>query len=65
MPKHIYITGSIPAVITPFVKGEVNYKAAAQLALRTADHAQALVVAGSTGEGASLTAGERIRLRGL
>lgn len=62
MPKHVDITGSIPAVITPFAKEEVDYKAAAQFALRTADHAQALVVAGSTEEGASLTDGERIRL---
>lgn len=54
----------ITAMITPFTPaGEVDYQAAAQLARYLLDHgSDGLVVAGTTGEGAVMTADEKLQL---
>lgn len=54
----------VTAMITPFTPdGEVNYSAAAKLARRLVAHgSDGLVVAGTTGEGAVMTAEEKLQL---
>lgn len=62
MPQELKISGAIPAIVTPMTKDGVELATAATLATRAATHAQAIVVAGSTGEGTSLTDAERNQL---
>jgi len=62
MSLPIRFSGSIPAIVTPLTQDEVDFETAASLASRVASHAKAVVVAGSTGEGTSLSSSERNEL---
>lgn len=53
----------IIAMVTPFFDdGSVNYEAAMQLAQRYTDEGQGLLVGATTGEGATMTAEEKLKL---
>lgn len=53
----------IVAMVTPFHEdGSVNYEAALQLAKRYTDEGQGILVGATTGEGATMTADEKIKL---
>ena len=56
-------TGVCTALVTPFLDGKVNFPMAEQLLLRQMDAGiSAVVIAGTTGESATLSDGEKIEL---
>ncbi len=56
-------TGACTALVTPFLNGQINYPMAEQLLKRQIDAGiQAVVIAGTTGESATLTDEEKITL---
>lgn len=61
------ITGSIPAIVTPFtVSGEIDYDALNDLLeWHIAEGSDAIVVSGTTGESATITAAEQVRVLGF
>lgn len=61
------ITGSIPAIVTPFtVNGEIDYDALNDLLeWHIAEGSDAIVVSGTTGESATITAAEQARVLGF
>ena len=63
MKKTAIFTGVGTAIVTPFRDGEIDYEALGNLVERQiAAGAQAIVAAGTTGEAATLTDGERAEL---
>lgn len=61
--KQPLFTGTCTALVTPFLNGQVNYPMAEQLLKRQIDAGiKAVVIAGTTGEGATLTDAEKIEL---
>lgn len=61
------ITGSVPAIVTPFtVSGEIDYDALNDLVeWHIAEGSDAVVVSGTTGESATITAAEQARVLGF
>lgn len=58
-----FLTGSIPPIVTPFKKGEVDYdKYAELLEFQIANGTHGILVNGTTSEPSTLTVDERIRL---
>jgi len=58
-----FLRGSYPPLVTPFTGGEVDYETFAALVERqVAEGSHGILVTGTTGEPATLTAEERIRL---
>ena len=56
-------TGVCTALVTPFLDGKVNYPMAEVLLKRQIDAGvRAVVVAGTTGEGSTLSDGEKLEL---
>lgn len=61
--KHSFISGVCTALVTPFLDGKVNYPMAEQLLQRQIDAGvKAVVLAGTTGESATLTDDEKLEL---
>ena len=61
--KHSFISGVCTALVTPFLDGKVNYPMAEQLLRRQIDAGvKAVVLAGTTGESATLTDEEKVEL---
>ncbi len=61
--KHSLFSGVCTALVTPFLDGKVNYPMAEQLLQRQIDAGvKAVVLAGTTGESATLTDGEKLEL---
>lgn len=61
--KEPIFTGACTALVTPFLDGAVNYPMVEQLLRRQVDAGiHAVVVAGTTGEGATLSDGEKLEL---
>lgn len=58
-----FFTGVCTALVTPFLGGQVNYPMLEQLLRRQMDAGiQAVVVCGTTGEGATLSDGEKLEI---
>ena len=61
--KNPVFTGACTALITPFINGNINYPMAEQLLRRQMDNGiSAVVLAGTTGESATLSDAEKIQL---
>lgn len=61
--KNPVFTGTCTALVTPFINGEINYPMAEQLLRRQMDNGiSAVVLAGTTGESATLSDIEKITL---
>lgn len=61
--KNPVFTGACTALITPFINGDINYPMAEQLLRRQMDNGiSAVVLAGTTGESATLSDAEKIQL---
>ena len=61
--KNILFTGACTALVTPFLKGEVNYPMMEQLLKRQIDAGiRAVVICGTTGESPTLSDSEKIEL---
>ncbi len=61
--KNVLFTGVCTALVTPFLDGQINYPMLEQLLRRQMDAGiQAVVIAGTTGESATLSDTERLEL---
>lgn len=61
--KHVLFTGACTALITPFLKGEVNYPMMEQLLRRQMEAGiRAVVICGTTGESPTLSEFEKLEL---
>ena len=61
--KNVLFTGVCTALVTPFLKGEVNYPMLEQLLRRQMDAGiRAVVICGTTGESPTLTDSEKLEL---
>lgn len=61
--KNPVFTGTCTALVTPFINGRINYPMAEQLLRRQMDNGiSAVVLAGTTGESATLSDAEKIQL---
>ena len=61
--KHVLFTGACTALVTPFLKGEVNYPMVQQLIRRQTEAGiPAVVICGTTGESPTLSDAEKLEL---
>ena len=61
--SHIpWLSGSLPALITPFDQDKIDFDAFSRILMRVSPFAKAVVIAGSTGEGVSLSTLEKEQL---